>query len=620
MRYRCRSGLRVGRHCPFQACRGLRGCAQADNVDYNDIKRLIKQRTTSLDVKAVSIPGQSSSDSRDPDFERELYDILCSQHERIELFYKSKVTEIRGGLVQCSKELSPAETPSANAAPSDRRVAAQRRERRARREGEIRRIGQELEALSRYSAAQKTALLKLLKKYRKWTGSSTLESRITNDLFRKSSIFHGKEARALLGKYTKVLATVPSPSRPNTSTTVESITDAFSIPTLSSATSVNETTTPGRRPSTPFNQPTTLVDGPATALNEAPPESARKPASRSAKGKGRSKQTKSHRRQAATAPPLLDAPATPRYWNEFDDADHAPESTAPYTIDVDPDTKDPLTELMSRVAGGTASAYSTMRGWFRGAAAGPHGAAPRDPERQPLAPDYFSFQPTPQPASRTAPGDGGPASAPASASTYATFPPRMHPADDSDSASASPASVLLPASRMSPASSHPLLLPRTALAFYVAALALFALVAGVAAPGRRDEGGGRDEARRDWGAAAGVAGSVALATAGLVLAWLRWEDEGEDREGRRRWMRRAVAGSVWGAVRGGEWRFGAGHGGEGRALREWVGGRRCERKVAVRGATQVWSGEGCIDVGFMFSSDGRWGFTKLGLSRTWNAG
>ena len=486
---------------------------------------------------------------------------MSEQHERIELFYKSKVTEIRGGLIQFSKELSPAEPSQAHDTQSDRRVAAQRRERRARREGEIRRIGQELEALSRYAAAQKAALTRLLEKYRKGTSSATLEARLASDLFRKSKILQGKETSALLAQYTKVLATVPSPSRPTTSTTLDSVHDALSVLPGSSATSVNGPPTPGHAPPTAFDPPPASVD----RTNDAAPAAAHPPPSRD-KGKSKAPEPKPCR-ERVTAPPIFDAPAAPRYWNEFDD--DAPHAAAPYTISVDPNATDPISDLAARVARGTAATLARVRvrGWLRHHASSQSTDSPtptpHDPERQPLvAHDYFSFQPQP-PAGAA---HDGPQSAPAQhasfaagplravrSATYATFSPRPR-ADDADSTYSSLAS-----SRSLPPA-HPLFFPRVALAFYVAAFALCATVAGVEATRRRHrasdgdgakDGGGDgdgdgDGAREDWGAAAGVAGSVALATAGLVLAWLRREDE-ERAEGRRRRrrLRRAVAAAAW---------------------------------------------------------------------------
>jgi hypothetical protein len=64
----------------------------ADNVDYDSIKRLIKDHTTPGRGKAISIPGQSGE--VESDFEDAFFRLLCEQHDRIGLFVKSKSGEI----------------------------------------------------------------------------------------------------------------------------------------------------------------------------------------------------------------------------------------------------------------------------------------------------------------------------------------------------------------------------------------------------------------------------------------------------------------------------------------------------------------------------------------------
>ncbi|KAI9709169.1 MAG: hypothetical protein M1812_007754 [Candelaria pacifica] len=65
-----------------------------DNVDYNDIKHLIKARTTRGQAQAISIPGRSDEDKALKDFEDELFTELFEQHHRIGLFVLSKSGEI----------------------------------------------------------------------------------------------------------------------------------------------------------------------------------------------------------------------------------------------------------------------------------------------------------------------------------------------------------------------------------------------------------------------------------------------------------------------------------------------------------------------------------------------
>jgi hypothetical protein len=64
-----------------------------DNIDYDEIKHLIKEYTTPGKGKAISVPGQGGP--VESEFERNLYNILLEEHDRIGLFVKSKSLEIQ---------------------------------------------------------------------------------------------------------------------------------------------------------------------------------------------------------------------------------------------------------------------------------------------------------------------------------------------------------------------------------------------------------------------------------------------------------------------------------------------------------------------------------------------
>lgn len=67
--------------------------SHADNIDYDDIKHFIKERTTPGQGKSVAVPGRG--DDKANDFENDLFTILEEQHHRIDLFVKSKAREIQ---------------------------------------------------------------------------------------------------------------------------------------------------------------------------------------------------------------------------------------------------------------------------------------------------------------------------------------------------------------------------------------------------------------------------------------------------------------------------------------------------------------------------------------------
>ena len=65
-----------------------------DNIDYNDIKHLIKVHTTKDQAQATTIPGHENEARALREFEDELYNELLQQHSRIDLFVQSKSGEI----------------------------------------------------------------------------------------------------------------------------------------------------------------------------------------------------------------------------------------------------------------------------------------------------------------------------------------------------------------------------------------------------------------------------------------------------------------------------------------------------------------------------------------------
>lgn len=81
-------------------------CLVSENIDYDDLKRIIKDRTTSSQHQPRFIPGQGNETKALKDFEKELYDQLLEQHERVSRFVRCKGDELarRLGTNQVDKE------------------------------------------------------------------------------------------------------------------------------------------------------------------------------------------------------------------------------------------------------------------------------------------------------------------------------------------------------------------------------------------------------------------------------------------------------------------------------------------------------------------------------------
>lgn len=147
------------------------------NLNYNELKRLIKLRTTNGAPSPVPIPGQT--DHRWSLLEDELYGVLKDQHDNIALFLRSKYGEIERRLAYLDKSVRSAKR-SANLY-SGRPSLQARKYQKLVQEAEA--IGEDIQALSRFAAVQKTGFRKISKKYRKWTNSSALQERLVADVF-----------------------------------------------------------------------------------------------------------------------------------------------------------------------------------------------------------------------------------------------------------------------------------------------------------------------------------------------------------------------------------------------------------------------------------------------------
>jgi SPX domain protein involved in polyphosphate accumulation len=107
-------------------------CARLDNIDYDYLKELIKHQTTPGTNKAVSIPGQGASTERA--FGETFFKVLAEQHDRINLFIRSKSGEIERRLEHISKTLQQLRTKRD---PASGRLPARTVERYAKIEADV---------------------------------------------------------------------------------------------------------------------------------------------------------------------------------------------------------------------------------------------------------------------------------------------------------------------------------------------------------------------------------------------------------------------------------------------------------------------------------------------------
>ncbi|KAF9637940.1 SPX domain-containing protein [Lasiodiplodia theobromae] len=176
------------------------------NVDYDEIKHLIKEHTTPGNGKAVSIPGQP--DVNRNQFEDQLFDILSGEHQRIDLFVRSKSGEIERRLHHVTKQINQFTLRERATSPGDRNISERRRQKYGRIEGDVLRAGEEIRSLARFVGAQRLAFAKLLKKYKKWTHSDLLEQRFKQEVLSQPGTFSQTDLAPLLNYWSDTLHAV----------------------------------------------------------------------------------------------------------------------------------------------------------------------------------------------------------------------------------------------------------------------------------------------------------------------------------------------------------------------------------------------------------------------------
>lgn len=167
------------------------------NVDYNELKHLIKEKTSNLNTSPVSIPGQGGRGNAWEELENELFSELYHQHLRVNTFTRSKYGEIERRLNHVVKQIQQLGRESRRS-QSRGPVQQSRKFRKLVEEAEG--ISEDIQSLSRYTNTQRLAFKKILKKYTKWTGSSRLTIRMNNEVFHHPTSFSQPDFTPLLGK------------------------------------------------------------------------------------------------------------------------------------------------------------------------------------------------------------------------------------------------------------------------------------------------------------------------------------------------------------------------------------------------------------------------------------
>ncbi|MCJ1435522.1 hypothetical protein MMC27_004896 [Xylographa pallens] len=213
------------------------------NIDYNEIKHLIKRRTTRSQGQAILIPGRASANQASDDFEEELHAELLDQHQRIDLFVRSKSGETERRLNHLHRQVLNLVKQCQTT--SQKPISVRRLEKFAKAETEVLRVGEEIQSLAQFVGAQRLAFRKLLKKYKKWTGSSRLGTRFQNEVLSRPTNFARKDFGPLLERWSGVLTDVRSPFEGGFSRNANGLRQSLSLPhTRTSSRSARQPTLP----------------------------------------------------------------------------------------------------------------------------------------------------------------------------------------------------------------------------------------------------------------------------------------------------------------------------------------------------------------------------------------
>ncbi|AEO64547.1 uncharacterized protein THITE_2110800 [Thermothielavioides terrestris NRRL 8126] len=307
------------------------------NIDYNSLKHHIKVHTTKDQATAIAIPGrQNTALSK---FEDDFYAELCRQHDRVDLFVTSKADEVARRLQHLSAQIHRLILRCATSGLD--RIPLKRQQRFAKYEQALLQCGDDIKSLERFVGAQVVAFRKILKKYRKWTGSSTLSSRFREGTLANPKSFTRRDFSQLHTQYNDILETLHAalPTTPD---------GRIALPALESQSSQS---------SQPSRPATAQLSPSETVVAEQPQPSA-------------------------------------GYWNEYECGSEAGDfdrnGDSEYAIYIDPNAEVgfPGMKTLSRFL---AKPFSKLAAWT--SRRHPDGAPYDNPERGPLLPTHFTASP-----------------------------------------------------------------------------------------------------------------------------------------------------------------------------------------------------------------------------------
>ena len=187
----------------------------AYNVNYNELKAVIKDRTVAnAPADPIVIGSSNSQNNKWKQLEDDLYPLLWHEFDRVSSFVKVKRGEIDRRLTFLERQFQRVYEPG-TASDTKRPLGQSRRFQKL--VSDVHDVGDEVQNLVRFCGAQRTAFRKILKKYKKWTGSAALEQRCRNGFLAETEALQ-PDMSGQLGRLAKLSSHITSLTRPPTPT------------------------------------------------------------------------------------------------------------------------------------------------------------------------------------------------------------------------------------------------------------------------------------------------------------------------------------------------------------------------------------------------------------------
>jgi hypothetical protein len=135
--------------------------------------------------------------------------VLQEQHDTVNMFVRSKAGEIKRRLDHLHKIV--VQLRRRTDGTTKKHMSVRRVERYSRIENDALKAGEEVQSLARFVTAQEQAFRKLLKKYKKWTGSPRLVDRFQKEVLARPTVFTQSDIVPLLAQYEDVLEALRVP-------------------------------------------------------------------------------------------------------------------------------------------------------------------------------------------------------------------------------------------------------------------------------------------------------------------------------------------------------------------------------------------------------------------------